>query len=81
MHHRTHSKTICKWIMDLGAIKHIISLRSTFNTYVVIILHNIHLDNDSVVKAIEIEFIVVEVVMRGKINRLHIKYVFHVPKS
>lgn len=46
-------KNICKWIMDLGAAKHIILQRVTFDMYKLIVSRSVYLDDDSVVEAIE----------------------------
>lgn len=47
--------------------------RGTFDTYEVIASCNVYLDDDSVVKLIRMNSIVVEVMVRGKIKRICIK--------
>ena len=41
---------------------------------------NVHLDDNNVVEVIGMKFIIVEAIVTGKINRIHIKYTLHVPK-
>ena len=78
--HGAHSRSICKWIMDLGATKHMTSYRAAFNTYEVISLRNVYLDNDNVAKAMGMGFIIVGVETRDKMNRICITDVLHVLK-
>lgn len=66
--------------MDLEATKYITSHKAAFSTYEVIATHNVHLDDESVVKAIGIASIVVKAIIRDKINRIRIKDMFHMPK-
>ncbi len=80
MRHGAHSRSACKWIMDSGATKHMTSHRAAFDTYEVIAPRNVHLGDDSVVEAIGMGSIVVEVVTRGKMNRIRIENALHVPK-
>ena len=75
-----HSKSMCKWIMDSGATKHMTPHRAAFNTYEVIAPRNVHLGDDSVVEAIGVGSIVVEVLVRGQSRRIRIKDALHVPK-
>ena len=37
--HKAHSKSVCQWIMNLGATKHMISQRVVFDTDKVISLY------------------------------------------
>jgi hypothetical protein len=67
MHNGTHSKSICKWIIDLESTKHMILRRATFNPKEVIPSRNVHLDDDNVVKAIGIS-IIAKAIIRSKIN-------------
>ena len=60
-----HSKSMCKWIMDSGATKHMTPHRAAFDTYEVIPPRNVHLGDDSVVNAIGVGSIVVDVIVRG----------------
>lgn len=66
--------------MDLEATKCITSHKAAFSTYEVIATCNVHLDDESVVEAIGIASIVVKAFVRDKINRIHIKDKFHMPK-
>ena len=52
--------------MDSGATKHMTSHRATFDTYEVVASQNVHLGNDSIVEAIGMGSIVVEVIIKGK---------------
>jgi len=78
--HGAHSRSASKWIMDSGATKHMTSHRAAFDTYEVIAPRNVHLGDDSVVEAVGMGSIVVEVITRGKMNRIRIKDALHVPK-
>lgn len=75
-----YSKSICKWIMDSGATKHMTPYRAAFDTYEVIPPRNVHLGDDSVVQAIGMGCIVVEVLERGRLKKVTMKDVLHVPK-
>ena len=68
-----HSHSMCKWIVDSGASKHISSHKAVFDMYEVITPHNVHLDDNNIVQAIEMESIVVEALLKGKINQIRIK--------
>ena len=60
-----HSKSSCKWIMDSGATKHMTPHKEAFHSNEVISPRNVHLDDDSVVDAVGVGSIVVEVVVRA----------------
>ena len=75
-----HFKSMCKWILDSGATKHMTPHRMAFHTYEVISPRNVHLGDDSVVNAIGIGSILVEVLVRGREKMMTIKDVLHVPK-
>ena len=47
--------------------------RAAFNTYEVIVPHNVHLGDDNVAKAITIKTIILETNMKGNVNRICIK--------
>ena len=49
MRNETHSKSVHKWIMNLGAPKDVTSCKATFNMYEVIVVRNVYLDNNSIV--------------------------------
>ena len=68
-----HSNSMWKWIVDSGASKHISSHKAVFDMYKVITPHNVHLDDNNIVQAIEMESIVVEALLKGKINQIRIK--------
>ena len=80
MRNEAHSKSICKWIMDSVATKHMTLYRAAFDTYEVITPYNVHLDDNSVVEAIGMGSIIVEAIVKGKINQIRIKNVLHVSK-
>lgn len=75
-----HSKSVCKWIMDSGATKHMTPNRAVFDTYEAIAPRNVHLGDDSVVEAVGVGSIVVEVLVGGRSKRIRIKNSLHVPK-
>ena len=52
MHHKAHLRNFYKWITDWGAIKHMTPHKTEFDTYEVIYLYNVRLDDESVAKAI-----------------------------
>ena len=54
--------------------------RVAFDTYEMISPHNVHLDDDSMAKAIGMGSIIVRVKMRGKMTRIYIMNVLYVPK-
>lgn len=80
MQHKIHLRSTCKWTIDLDEIKHITLHKAIFGIYELIPPHDLHLDNDSVVEAIEMNFIVIKMVIRGKANRIRIMDVLHVSK-
>lgn len=80
MHNRTHSKSVYKWIMDSGATKHMTSYKDAFDIYEVIVPRYVHFNNDSVVKAIEMRSILVEAIVRRRINRIYMKDALYVSK-
>lgn len=59
--------------MDSGASNHMASCRMTFYTYKVIVAYNVYLDDDSIMETIGMGSIVVEVMVKGKIQRICIK--------
>ena len=75
-----HSRSVCKWIMDSGATKHMTSHRTAFDTYEVISPRNVRLSDGSAAEAIGMGSIVVGVEMRGKATTIRITDVLHVPK-
>lgn len=75
MHNVAHSKIMCKWIINLGAFKHMTLHKITFDTYEVIAQQNVHLNDDSVVKTNGMETI-----MKDNINNIHIKDVLNMSK-
>lgn len=56
------------------------SHRDTFNTYELIALRNVYLDDNNIDKAIRMESIVVEGIVKCNINQIRMKYTFNVPK-
>ena len=71
---------MCKIIMDSCASKHSTLHKVVFDTYEVITPCNVHLDDNSVVQTIGMEFLVVEAILEDKINQICIKNVLHVSK-
>jgi hypothetical protein len=80
MQHTTHARSMSEWIMDSGATKHMTSHRLAFDTYEVLTSRSVHLGDDSILEAIGIGSIVMEVMVRGKINKIRINECLHVPK-
>ena len=76
----TQSNNVYKWITYLEPIKHMILHRVTFDMYDAITLHNVHLDDNSIVKAIGMIFIIMEVMLKCKIDQICITNTFNVPK-
>jgi hypothetical protein len=76
----TIARPICKWIMDSGATKHMTPHRATFDMYEVIPTRNVHMGDDTIVEAIGMGSILVEVMVKGRTKRIRIKDVLHVPK-
>ena len=74
-----HSKSVCKYIIDLGASKHMTLYRATFDTYEITVSCNVYLDDNSIVKAIGMGSIMVETIFKCIINQIHIEYVFSMP--
>jgi hypothetical protein len=64
--------------MDLGATKHITPHRAAFDMYEVIPKCN--MGDDSIVEAIGMGSILVEVMVKGQTKGVRIKDVLHVPK-
>jgi hypothetical protein len=56
-----HCKAICKWIMDSGTTKHMTPHKVAFDMYEVIPTRNVHMSDDSIVEAIGMGSILVEV--------------------
>jgi hypothetical protein len=77
--HTSHARSMSEWIMDSGATKHMTSHRLAFDTYEVLNSRSVHLGNDSILEAIDIRSNVMEVMVRGKINKIHINECLHVP--
>lgn len=75
-----HGMHLREWILDSGATKHMTSNGVAFDTYEVIAPSNVYLNNDNIVQAIGMGSIVNEVLVKGKIKRICIKYVLHMPK-
>jgi hypothetical protein len=75
-----HCKAIWKWIMDSGATNHMTPHRAAFDMYEVIPKRNVIMSDDSIVEAIGMGSILVEVMVKGQTKRVRIKDVLHVPK-
>ena len=63
-----------------GSWIHMTSHRVIFDTHEISSLCNIYLGYGNVMKTIKMGLIVVEVILKGRIKRIHIKNVFHVSK-
>ena len=72
-------KGLSKWIMDSGATKHMTPHKEAFATYEVISPRNVHMGDDSIVEAVGMGSIVVEVMVRGQPKRIRIHDALHVP--
>ena len=79
MQHEAHSESLCKWIMDSGATKHM-TLQRAFDIYKVIFVCNVCLGDDSVAEDIVMGSISMGGETQGKATRVCITDVFHVPK-
>jgi hypothetical protein len=66
--------------MDSGATKHMTPHKAAFDMYEVIPTRNVHMGDDSIVEAIGMGSILVEVLVKGRTKRIRIKDVLHVPK-
>ena len=80
MQHGVHLRSVCNWIMDLRATKHMALHRTTFDTYKVISPCNVRLSDDSVAKIIIMGSILFGIEMRGKKTTICITDVLHVSK-
>lgn len=80
MRNEVHFKSMCKWIMNSRATKHMTSYKAAFDMYEVNATHYVYLGDDIVVKAIGMRSIIVKAIIRCNINRVCIKMVFHMPK-
>lgn len=82
MRNKAHSKRVCKWIVNSEATKHMtLYIRATFDIYEIIASCNMHLNDNSVVKAIKIKSIVVEAITRGKLIEFVSKMRFTCPSD
>lgn len=75
MQYETYS---CKWIMNSEATKYMTFHKLTFDMYEVFSSFNVHLGDDSIVEAIIIRSIIIEVLVTQKIKGICIKYFFYV---
>lgn len=66
--------------MDLGATKHMTSHQIPFYTYKIIFKWNVYLDDDSIMEAIGMDYIIMEVVVKEVSKRVWIMEVFHIAK-
>ena len=78
--HTPQARSMSEWIMDSGATKHMTSHRLAFDIYEVLTSRSVHLGDYSILEAIGIGSIVVEVMVRDKINKIRINECLHVPK-
>lgn len=54
--------------------------RPAFDTYEVSSIRNVRLDDDNMAKAIKMGSIIIGVEVKGKLTRIHIMKLLHVPK-
>ena len=66
--------------MDSETFKHMTLQRATFDAFEVILPYNVHLGNNSVIKAIGIISIIVEAILKEKIARICIEKMFKLSK-
>lgn len=69
---------MCKWIINFRATKHVNFHRMAFDTFKVIDLCYIYLDDDSVVEAIIMGPFVLKIVLKYKTIMNDTKYILHV---
>lgn len=77
--HRMHSKSVCKQIMNLGAIKYMTSHRAVFDTHEVISPRNVRLDDDSMAESIGMGPIVLELKREAKQLEFALRMCFMYP--
>lgn len=75
-----HLRSIYKWIMDSEATNHVTLHKMTFDIYEVISPCNMRMSDDSMTEAIRMGSFVIGVETRGKMTRICITNVLHVPK-
>lgn len=63
----------------LGATKHMITHKVTFDIYEVVVARNVCLDGDRIIEPINVKLIVVEILARRKIKQNCINYALHIP--
>jgi len=66
--------------MDLGAIKYMTFHQLINDIYEVMALQIVHLGDDSIVKAIRIDSIFLDVMVKGITKKFRTEGIFHVPK-
>lgn len=60
-------------ILNLGATKHVKSRKTTFDTYKVISTHKVYLNDDSIVETFKMGYVLIDIQVKGKIKRIHVK--------
>ena len=78
--HGASSSPIGKWIVDSGATQHMTPNRHAFDTYESISSRNVFLGDNGMVEALGKGSILVESQVKGKMRRIRIYDVLHVPK-
>lgn len=71
---------MCKWIMNMEAMQYMTFQRVTFDTYKIIAPRNVLLGGNYAVEAIKMNLIIVEILLRDKIEKIHIKDALYVSK-
>ena len=75
-----HFKSVCMWIMDSGAFKYMTLYKVVFDRYEVIAPPNMHLGDKNIIKIIGMGSIIVEIIIKNNIDRIHIEDVLHISK-
>ena len=77
--HKVHLMNI-DLIINMRATKHMTLYRPAFDTYEVSSIRNVRLDDDNMAEAIKMGSIIIGVEAKGKLTRIHIMKLLHVPK-
>lgn len=63
MQNKTNMDTMCKWIIDLGAIKHMSSRKAALGTYVANTPLNNYLGDDTIMEIIRMDMTAIKVML------------------
>ena len=78
--HSVSSSQVSKWIVDSGATQHMTPNRQAFDTYETISSRNVFLGDNGMVEALGKGSILVESQVKGKVKKIRVYDVLHVPK-